>query len=264
MHIARVEVRQYRGLQGLELDLAPGGRPGLVVVEGPNEAGKSTLLGFMRALLFPEPRSASDAAELVSGSLTLQDGDKRYRIERDGPRATSRLTDLTTGELLDLPRLSALLGNLDATVYRNVFAFGLSELQAFDALGNEAVKERLYSAAVAGAGRSASEAAGKLADRSPEVNAVLEHHEELAETTRLVFTVLTAVFAALVLAPVALKREPGEVATIGVAVLFLAVYGAGTLVLANTAHNGGRLVHELGVRALMPSAPLPAAEAEKD
>ena len=101
-------------------------------------------------------------------------------------------------------------------------------------------------------------AAGKLADRSPEVNAVLEHHENLAETTRLVFTVLTAVFAALVLAPMALKREPGELATIGLAVLFLAVYGAGTLVLANTAHNGGRLVHELGVRALMPSAPLPA------
>jgi len=111
---------------------------------------------------------------------------------------------------------------------------------------------------------STGEAAGKLADRSPEVNAVLEHHEELAETTRLVFTVLTAVFAALVLTPVVLKREPGELATIGLAVLFLAVYGAGTLVLANTAHNGGRLVHELGVRALMPSAPLPAAEGEKD
>ena len=111
---------------------------------------------------------------------------------------------------------------------------------------------------------STGEAAGKLADRSPEVDAVLGHHEELAESTRTIFTVLTLVFAGLVLAPVLLRREAGEVTTVVLAALFLAVYGAGTLVLANTAHNGGRLVHELGVRSLMPSSPLPAAKAEKD
>ncbi len=108
------------------------------------------------------------------------------------------------------------------------------------------------------------EAAGKLADRTPEVEAVLGHHEELAESTRAVFTVLTVVFAGLVLAPVLLRREPGQVTTVALALLFLAVYGAGTLVLANTAHNGGRLVHELGVRSLMPAAPLPAAHVDKD
>lgn len=108
------------------------------------------------------------------------------------------------------------------------------------------------------------EAAGKLADRTPEVNAVLEHHEELAESTRAIFTVLTLVFAGMVLGPVLLRREPGEVVTVALALLFLAVYGAGTLVLSNTAHNGGRLVHELGVRSMMPAAPLPAARVDKD
>ncbi len=108
------------------------------------------------------------------------------------------------------------------------------------------------------------EAAGKLADRTPEVSAVLEHHEELAESTRAIFTVLTLVFAGMVLAPVLLRREPGEIVTVALALLFLAVYGAGTLVLANTAHNGGRLVHELGVRSLMPAAPLPAAHVDED
>ena len=111
---------------------------------------------------------------------------------------------------------------------------------------------------------STGEAAGKLADRSPEVNAVLSHHEELAESTRAVFTVLTLVFAGLVFAPVLLRREVGEATTVALAVLFLLVYGAGALVLSNTAHNGGRLVHELGVRSLMPSLPLPVAEVEKD
>ncbi|MBI5442739.1 MAG: hypothetical protein HY900_16190, partial [Deltaproteobacteria bacterium] len=77
------------------------------------------------------------------------------------------------------------------------------------------------------------EAAGKLADRPPEVSAVLEHHEELAESTRAIFTVLTLVFAGMVFAPGLLKREPGGGATIVLTLLFLAVYGAGTLVLAN-------------------------------
>ncbi len=111
---------------------------------------------------------------------------------------------------------------------------------------------------------STGEAAGKLADRTPEVNRVLAHHEELAERTRLLFTVLTVVFAGLVAGPALLKRELPRVPSVVLPLLFLVVYGAGTVVLANTAHNGGRLVHELGVRSLMPSAPLPAAEDPAD
>ena len=108
------------------------------------------------------------------------------------------------------------------------------------------------------------EAAGRLVERTPAVNAVLGHHEDLAESTRAVFTVLTLVFAGMVFAPALLRREPGEIATVALALSFLAVYGAGTLVLANTAHNGGRLVHELGVRSRMPATPLPAAHVDKD
>ncbi len=106
---------------------------------------------------------------------------------------------------------------------------------------------------------STGKAAGKLAERSPEVNVVLEHHEELAERTRLVFTVLTVVFAGLLGGPVVLRRELARGPAVALGVLFLAVYAAGALVLASTAHNGGRLVHELGVHALMPAAPPSAA-----
>jgi len=108
------------------------------------------------------------------------------------------------------------------------------------------------------------EAAEKFAVRSPAVHAVLEHHSELAERTRAIFSVLTLVFAGLLFAPVLLRREPGETATVALALLFLAVYGAGALILANTAHNGGRLVHELGVHGRMPAEPLPAAPVDKD
>ncbi len=111
---------------------------------------------------------------------------------------------------------------------------------------------------------STGEAAGKLADRTPEVNQVLQHHEQLAERTRLTFTVLTVVFAGLLAGPAVLKRPLARVPATVLALLFLGVYGAGAIVLANTAHNGGRLVHELGVRSLMPPTPVAAASADPD
>jgi len=98
---------------------------------------------------------------------------------------------------------------------------------------------------------STGEAAGRLADRTPEIKAVLEHHEELAETTRVVFTVLTVIFAAIVVVPAAVRRLQTRTATVVLSLAFLVCYGAGVLLLVNTAHNGGRLVHELGVQALV-------------
>ncbi len=97
------------------------------------------------------------------------------------------------------------------------------------------------------------EAAGELATRTPQVMQVLEHHQELADTTRTVFSILTVAFAAILLAPRFLNRTIGRVPALALHSFFLVLYLAGTLVLVNTAHNGGRLVHELGVRALMDS-----------
>ncbi len=99
------------------------------------------------------------------------------------------------------------------------------------------------------------EAAGRLAERTPAVNAILEHHEELAESVRLVFTTLTVVFAAVLFLPGLLRRPLGRAATSSILVVFLAFYAVGALLLANTAHNGGRLVHEQGVHALMAPSP---------
>jgi len=97
------------------------------------------------------------------------------------------------------------------------------------------------------------EAAGRLAERTPLVNQVLERHEELAEATRVLFTALTAIFAVIVFGPVVLKKELERRSTLALHVAFLILYGAGAAVLTNTAHQGGQLVHALGVHALTPS-----------
>ncbi len=103
------------------------------------------------------------------------------------------------------------------------------------------------------------EAAGKLADRTPQINAVLERHEHLAEQTRIIFAALTIAFAALVITPAVLRREPARLSTTVLPLVFLIFYGAGTVSLINTAHNGGRLVHEFGVHALVQPTTTPAS-----
>jgi len=103
------------------------------------------------------------------------------------------------------------------------------------------------------------EAAGQLAERSPGMAEVLETHESMAERTRVVFAVLSAVFVVLLAAPRLLRRADTRLTTTVLPLAFLVLYGAGALLLVNTAHNGGRLVHQFGVRSLMPPAPIAEA-----
>lgn len=95
------------------------------------------------------------------------------------------------------------------------------------------------------------EAAGKLAERTPQVDAVLERHEQLAEATRAVFSALTIIFAAILFVPRMMRSLSGRLVTTVLPALFLLFYGAGVLLLANTAHNGGMLVHQFGIRAML-------------
>ena len=94
---------------------------------------------------------------------------------------------------------------------------------------------------------ASGDAAEETATRTEAIAPVLERHEEMAETTQIVFSVLTLAFAVVLFLPRWLKKEsPAALARVVPAVfLFLHLGGLGALV--NTAHNGGRLVHELGI-----------------
>lgn len=104
---------------------------------------------------------------------------------------------------------------------------------------------------------STGEEAGELADRSGGVNGVLVMHEHLAEQSRIVFSGLVILLAVLVLVPKILKRPVRRLVFVSAGLAFLALYGGGLAVLVNTAHAGGRLVHEFGVHAMIPSSASP-------
>ena len=110
---------------------------------------------------------------------------------------------------------------------------------------------------------STGQAAAELAERGGAVDAVLKAHEELAEETKIVFAGLSAIFLGLLTVPRFLSRGESRLVSSFLPSAFLALYTVGALFLINTAHAGGRLVHEFGVHAILPpdhSSTPPAAQ----
>lgn len=133
----------------------------LTVVLGPNESGKSTLLSFIRTILFgfADARTSENRYLPLRGGrhggrifLASSRGDK-YIVERfAGSRGGLLSVTLPDGSAGGVDDLNTLLGNASRELFRNVFAFSLSELQTFETLTSEGVRARIYSAGV-GAGR---------------------------------------------------------------------------------------------------------------
>lgn len=96
--------------------------------------------------------------------------------------------------------------------------------------------------------------AAELAERGGPVDAVLKMHEELAEETQIVFAGLSAILLGMYALPKILRRDDNRLFSTFLPSAFLALYTVGILFLINTAHAGGRLVHEFGVHAILPAS----------
>ncbi len=150
--------REYRGLTS-----------GLTVVLGPNEAGKSTLLAFLRGVLFgfPDRRSRSGVYLPVDGGahggrVFLEGPDGPFTMERWAGRRNSLVITDAAGREVPQTEFSRWIGGADETLFRNVFAFSLTELQTLESLQAEEIRDRIYSAHVVGAGRSARQTIAQL------------------------------------------------------------------------------------------------------
>jgi len=132
---------------------------GLTVLLGPNEAGKSTMLAFLRFMLFGFPRGQQHKYPPLQGGrhggrLVFEDAEGLWTLERiQGQPMRLFAPD---GRQLGEEVLRSRLGGLDADTFKNVFAFSLFELTDIETLDREEVRERLYSAGITGAGRSAA------------------------------------------------------------------------------------------------------------
>ena len=101
MYIESLQITSFAGLNGFTLDL----KDGMNIVRGQNEAGKSTLAEFIRYVFYgfngksERDRYLGFSSNVISGSVIIRDGEKRYRIERKtaGTKDPVTVYDLDTG-----------------------------------------------------------------------------------------------------------------------------------------------------------------------
>jgi uncharacterized protein YhaN len=152
MRIERIRVDAFGRLRDLDTGERP--LPGLVVVLGPNEAGKSTLFHFLTSILYgfqPATRDGNPYAPWKGGdpaggvTLRLDDGrcasvDRRLQSQPSGQAVLEAQRD----ELRNRP--VAWVHHVPRNVFRQVFAVTLGELARLDGETWDRVQHRILGA----------------------------------------------------------------------------------------------------------------------
>jgi len=153
--ITALEIDGYGVWSGLRIERFA---DGVSVVYGPNEAGKSTLLQFIRSMLYgfsPERRRYFPPVHggRPGGQIELAGPNGRFQIDRHdaageagGSLAGQDEVVITAadGTRQGEHTLRLLLANLDEAIFNNVFAVGLREIQELGTLGDTEAADLLY------------------------------------------------------------------------------------------------------------------------
>ncbi|CAI2717384.1 ATP-binding protein [Nitrospina watsonii] len=146
LHIKRFGAFKDQSVAGL--------RPGLNLLYGENEAGKTTLLQFVRWVLFGEGAMFADhyapedggkqegslECESVSGeAVTIQRSVQSKQKTQVRVATPSRTVE-------NQQNLNPFLGYIPAALYKNVYAFTIEELQQLDFVKDDEVKQRIVGA----------------------------------------------------------------------------------------------------------------------
>ena len=160
MRIAELDITGFGVFREVAVrDMAPK----VTVFEGHNEAGKTTLMAYIRAILFgfEGRRNGANRYEPAragrhGGALVVETDDgRRYRIERFDSSARGRVKVSATfpfqrtvsepeSNRPDEEILRQLLYGTSKLLYQNVFAFGIGELERLDTLQAEEVSHHIY------------------------------------------------------------------------------------------------------------------------
>jgi uncharacterized protein YhaN len=159
MKLERIHIERFGAWQNLDL---PVDSEGISVYYGPNEAGKSTLMRFVRGVLYGFRRGESgrpandDGTRPWGGSLQIRHDHESWMIRRSGQSdstglVTSWPVESEDGQQSDQAShdgselVSNLVSDVSESVYENIFAIGLYELQELATLESNEVAEHIYS-----------------------------------------------------------------------------------------------------------------------
>lgn len=129
----------------------------ITVFHGYNEAGKTTMMQFIRSMMFgfsPERLSKYTPpvyGGLAGGSLDISTPTGIFEVQRhvdpnrhSDPIGDLAVTDSHDGSVHGRAHLSSLMSDIDESIFNNVFAIGLREIQELGSLNSTAAAEQLY------------------------------------------------------------------------------------------------------------------------
>lgn len=145
----------------------------VTVLCGPNEAGKSTLLGFIRSMLFgiPSRTYGTQRYEPIQGTVhggvlsIVGDDGAKWAIERYAQPPGGKVLSGTRGDRLRITVTESsglvrelsqeamqreLLGGMSKEMFKQLFAVSLTELQEVGALHSEEMSRFLFHAGIGG------------------------------------------------------------------------------------------------------------------
>ncbi len=159
MRLTEIDIDRFRIWRDLLLKLNP---QGLNVIYGPNEAGKTTLMRFIRATLYgyqplsEEPGWGDEETRSPwRGALRCEHAGRTWRVHRraemDG-RGQIRISGQPDGLDPDAA-LQTLLAETSEEIFRDVFALGVRELNQLATLGTGQVAQYIYGLSLGPQGR---------------------------------------------------------------------------------------------------------------
>lgn len=127
---------------------------GLNVIYGPNEFGKTTLLEFIRRMMFGFPRKSQKVNQyqpINGGSLggalkcVLASG-QLFSIVRQAENKSGPIIRTASFENRGQSYLDTLFGHATKEIFENLYAFTIDELHDIQSLRGEEIKTRIYGA----------------------------------------------------------------------------------------------------------------------
>lgn len=178
MNIKEVNITNFGKLQNKKYSFSPG----INVIYGPNEAGKTTLQQFMKSMLFglekKRGKSVQDeyqryepwgAPAYFAGSMIFETGGQKFLLERNFYHKEKRSRLVNMGDLEELSveqgDLKMLLGNVSRSAYENTYCISQEKTVPGNDLGVMLSDEKSNLAQTNDAGFQLSKALERLAEK---------------------------------------------------------------------------------------------------
>jgi len=150
-----------------------GFRKGINLLVGDNEAGKSTLLKFIRFTLFGYPRSVEDRMLPLRGGnhggriKTILSSGKEVTFERMDSKKIRLFYD--NRESQNESEWIQLLGNATGDLFNNVYAITLDELTGLQSLTQSGVEDKIFSVGLGLGGTSIGEIEKSFQEKADDI-----------------------------------------------------------------------------------------------